>query len=205
MPGRECANTGPTVLCDTCRVAVTHSFGSMHDRYGCLASIDKLHHIRAALGCPNFPPMPEELLMRRIIASLALPALLLTGCYHATITTGLPASSDVISKPWAMGFFLGLVPPDVISTASQCKNGVAKVETQLSFPNSIANAFVGLVVWFMQVDVTCASSNRMGAIPDGAKTLVVKAEMTREELSVALNKAAEISKASSQAVYFVHE
>ena len=143
--------------------------------------------------------------MRRIIASLALPALLLTGCSHATITTGLPASSDVISKPWAMGFFLGLVPPDVISTASQCKNGVAKVETQLSFPNSIANAFVGLVVWFMQVDVTCASSNRMGAIPDGAKTLVVKAEMTREELSVALNKAAEISKASSQAVYFVHE
>ena len=57
----------------------------------------------------------------------------------------------------------------------------------------------------MQVDVTCASSNRMGAIPDGAKTLVVKAEMTRDELAVALNKAAEISKASSQAVYFVHE
>ena len=58
--------------------------------------------------------------MRRIIASLALPAVLLTGCYHATITTGLPASTEVVSKPWAMGFFLGLVPPDVISTASQC-------------------------------------------------------------------------------------
>ncbi|MGI8510036.1 MAG: Bor/Iss family lipoprotein [Gemmatimonadaceae bacterium] len=44
----------------------------------------------------------------------------------------------MIDKQWAHSFIDGLVPPDVISTASKCPHGVARVETQHSFLNEVA-------------------------------------------------------------------
>ncbi|HEY5112768.1 MAG TPA: hypothetical protein VIJ45_01480 [Coriobacteriia bacterium] len=43
----------------------------------------------------------------------------------------------VIDVPWEKGSVLGLVPPDPISTMSKCPSGVSKVETELSFLNSL--------------------------------------------------------------------
>ncbi|MGH7466761.1 MAG: Bor/Iss family lipoprotein [Longimicrobiales bacterium] len=45
-----------------------------------------------------------------------------------------------IKQPWAMSFIYGLVPPKTMETAQQCPDGVAKVDTQLSFLNGLVAA-----------------------------------------------------------------
>ena len=72
-----------------------------------------------------------------VVASLVA----LAGCYHGTIETGLTPSAVVIDKSWASGWLWGLVPPSTIETASKCPQGVAKVETQLSFLNTGSSKF----------------------------------------------------------------
>lgn len=71
--------------------------------------------------------------------ALAASAVHLTGCFHATIDTGLQPSGQKVEKNWAHGFLYGLVPPSTVETASKCPNGVAKVETKLSFLNRVAS------------------------------------------------------------------
>jgi hypothetical protein len=83
-------------------------------------------------------------------------AALSEGCYHATIETGLPASPTTIDQPWAHSFLWGLVPPATVETAAKCPSGVAKVETQLSFLNQLANFLTGGIYSPMQITVTCA-------------------------------------------------
>ncbi|HEX6925291.1 MAG TPA: Bor family protein [Longimicrobiaceae bacterium] len=82
---------------------------------------------------------------------------LLAGCYHATIETGLPPSGEVIEVEWAHGFVYGLVPPSTIEAAEECPNGVATVETQLSFLNQVASALTLGIYTPMQITVRCAS------------------------------------------------
>ncbi|HEX9564622.1 MAG TPA: Bor family protein [Gemmatimonadaceae bacterium] len=84
-------------------------------------------------------------------------AVSISGCYHATVETGRPASADKISQPWAMSFVYGLIPPATVQTASRCPNGVAKVETQQSFLNGLVSALTFGIITPMQIDVTCAS------------------------------------------------
>jgi hypothetical protein len=136
-----------------------------------------------------------------MIAALAVPAFLLAGCYHATITTGQPASSEVISEPWALGWIYGLVPPSTVETAAKCRNGVAKIETQHSFLNSIVGGITFGIFTPMQIDVTCASSSKVGAIPAGARTVAVRDDMTSAERAHAIETAAAISRATHEAVY----
>lgn len=50
---------------------------------------------------------------------------------------GVAPSTETITKAWASGWILGLVPPSTIETAQKCPNGVAKVETQQSFGNQL--------------------------------------------------------------------
>ena len=69
--------------------------------------------------------------MKRLL--FLLPLLVLCGCYHASIETGLPASQNVQTQGWASSWIYGLVPPSTVKASEQCPNGVAKVETQLSF------------------------------------------------------------------------
>lgn len=78
------------------------------------------------------------------------------GCFHTVVETGLPSSSTVIDRPWAHSFLAGLVPPSTMETAQKCSSGVAKVETQMSFPNLVASALTGGVYSPMQLTVTCA-------------------------------------------------
>jgi hypothetical protein len=96
-----------------------------------------------------------------------ISALLLGGCYHATIETGLPASAQIIDKGFASGWIYGLVPPSTVATASQCPSGVAKVETELSFVNQLVSFLTLGIYTPMHIRVTCAatSSASIGLLP----------------------------------------
>ena len=124
--------------------------------------------------------------MRIRRAAAVVAAFALTGCYHAVIQTGRPESSDVISIKWANGFIYGLVPPPIVETAARCTNGVAKVETQHSFLNMLAQFVTFGLYTPMQIDVTCAARGTASAEP------VIKVEkgMTAEQ---AMNAAVAVS------------
>ncbi len=141
--------------------------------------------------------------MKRIIAAVALPAVLLTGCYHASIVTGQPAGSEVISQPFATGWIYGLIPPATVETASKCRNGVARVETQYSFLNWLVGAVTFGIYTPMQIDVTCASSSKVSALPAAARTVAVRNDMSAAEMTTALEIAAELSRTTHEAVYLV--
>lgn len=102
--------------------------------------------------------------MSRIATILVIPivAFALSGCYSAQVTTDKQPSGQVIEKPWATGFIAGLATPGAqIDAAQQCSNGVAKVETQVSFLNQLAT-FVTLNLYSpMSVTVTCAAGGSM--------------------------------------------
>ena len=91
---------------------------------------------------------------RRIALLAAL--LLVAGCYHATVETGLQPSPQTVEKRWASGWIFGLVPPSTVSTKEQCANGVAKVETQLSFLNQLVGIVTLGIYTPMDIRATCA-------------------------------------------------
>ena len=131
----------------------------------------------------------------RIRNALGVLALFSLGaCYHATIETGLAPSADSITVPWAHGFIFGLVPPAIVSTASKCAKGVAKVETQLSFLNMLASFLTFSLYTPMTVTVTCSTGQR--AALDNATPLPVGSD-----LQAAMNKAADLARTSGRPVY----
>ncbi|MDP1859871.1 MAG: Bor family protein [Gemmatimonadaceae bacterium] len=102
-------------------------------------------------------------------------------CYHAQIETGLEPSPQKIEKPWAHGFVYGLVPPSTVETAAKCPSGVAKVETQQSFVNGLANLLTWGIYTPMSITVTCAakktaSAATINAVGDPAKAVAEAAE-----------------------------
>lgn len=95
--------------------------------------------------------------MKRFIPLCAVALVALTGCYHAVIETGLPPSPQVVEKEWAHSFLWGLVPPSLTETKEKCGGkGAAKVETQLSFVNQVANILTTGIYTPMSIKVTCA-------------------------------------------------
>jgi Bor protein len=104
--------------------------------------------------------------MRRSWVALLGALALTAGCFHATITTGLAPSSQVIDEQWANGFIYGLVPPSTVDAASKCPHGVAQVETQHSFLNMLASFLTFDLYTPMEITVTCstgAPANTSGA------------------------------------------
>ena len=96
--------------------------------------------------------------MNRHLTAAALGLVLLTGaCYHATIETGLQPNGTKIQEKWAMSFAWGLVPPETVETASKCPDGVARVETKLSFMNGLVNFLTGGIVSPMSIEVECGA------------------------------------------------
>src|ERR1041384_1774606 len=97
--------------------------------------------------------------MRTLLArSVAIAGIGLSlGCYHATVETGAPASNEIVSKSFASGWIFGLVPPSTVATAAKCPNGVAKVETQLSFVNQLVSFLTLYIYTPMNIKVTCAA------------------------------------------------
>ena len=78
------------------------------------------------------------------------------------MTTDKQPSGQVIEKPWATGFVAGLATPGAqIDAAQQCPNGVAMVETQVSFLNQLATFVTFNLYSPMSVTVTCAAGGSM--------------------------------------------
>lgn len=84
----------------------------------------------------------------------------LAGCYHATIETGAPPSPQTLERPWADGWFYGLVSPSTTETASRCPNGVSRIETKLSFANQLVGMITSGIYSPMNIKVTCAAAPR---------------------------------------------
>jgi hypothetical protein len=95
--------------------------------------------------------------MRKFVGLAAL-ALLGTGCYHATVNTGLQPGTQVIHQQWAHGWIFGLVPPATVEAAKQCTGGVATVETQMSFLNGLVSNLTFGIYTPMDIKVTCAAA-----------------------------------------------
>lgn len=80
-----------------------------------------------------------------------------TGCYHAVIDTGRPASATVVTKSFAPSFIYGLVPPPALNVSQQCTSGVAKVETVHTFVEGLVAAITFGLFTPMSMKVTCAA------------------------------------------------
>ena len=91
---------------------------------------------------------------RRIAAVCCLG---LVGCFHANVETGRPPGAERIEKDWAHGFLWGLVPPEPIAAQQTCTEGVARVETQHSFLNSLVQFLTLGIYTPIDITVTCAA------------------------------------------------
>lgn len=113
----------------------------------------------------------------------------LAACFHATIETGLAPSTKVLEQKFASSWIYGLVPPKTVETASRCPDGVAKVETQLSFLNQVVHVLTLGIFTPMDIRVTCALPVGASA-PQGAM-LIVPANADTDSVQAAFRAAAE--------------
>jgi hypothetical protein len=98
--------------------------------------------------------------MKRVTPFLLLAAIALSGCYHATVVTGLEPSLNVIERDFASSWVYGLVPPKTVETMAECPDGVARVETQLSFVNQLVSFLTAGIYTPMTIVVTCAAEGQ---------------------------------------------
>lgn len=124
---------------------------------------------------------------------------IMSGCYHAQVTTGLEASDEVYQEKWATSFIAGLVPPDMIDATEHCSNGVAKVETRHSFLNLVAQAITFSIFSPMEITVTCATGGMSLNTEDSSIEL---AKNSAEEVKQqAYSDAVELSSKTNKPVY----
>src|SRR5690606_15740127 len=96
----------------------------------------------------------------------------------------------------------GLIPPPAVNTASTCPNGVAKVETQHSFLNSLVGMITFGIVTPIQITVTCASSGSVRSADAGtAPTVHVGDNATTEQAVTAVGEAAGLAVEGSGTAY----
>jgi hypothetical protein len=105
--------------------------------------------------------------MRRLAIGI-LSLVVLSGCYHATVETGLTPGPQTIDVNWASGWIYGLVPPSTVEAMDRCTNGVARVETQLSFLNQLVSGLTFGIFTPMQINVTCAAGEDQEDLVDNA-------------------------------------
>lgn len=132
--------------------------------------------------------LSEPIMRASLKSSLVLSLVAAAGCYHATIQTGLTPSTQTIERHWASSWIDGLVPPSYTQTASACPSGVARVDTQLSFPNLLVGFVTFGIYTPMDIVVTCGS-NRSSAVPSD-RTIQVGAHATPQQVQAAMDSAA---------------
>jgi hypothetical protein len=90
-----------------------------------------------------------------------LLGLLFSGArYHTTVETPAAPSTPVIEKEWTASWIAGLVPSDPVEAASECPNGVSRVETRHSLLNMVANVLTFGIYTPMTITVTCGTGRR---------------------------------------------
>lgn len=137
----------------------------------------------------------------RSLMSVVGAVVVLGGCYHVTVETGLAPSPTVIEQPFAMGFVYGLIPPPTVNTMARCPKGVAKVETQMSFVNGLVSGLTGGILTPMTIKVTCALDGSTRASADGAPMIQVGALATPTTVRDAIVRAADEAVQTGQPVY----
>jgi hypothetical protein len=125
-------------------------------------------------------------------------ALVLAGCYHATIETGAKPSNVTVENKWASGWIYGLVPPKTVETAAKCTTGVSRVETQHSFLNELVGFLTLGIYTPMEILVTCAEGAEGAA---GATSLLVPDSASVATWQAAINAAVTKSAAEGHPVY----
>ena len=138
--------------------------------------------------------------MRPARFAIALGALILTtGCYNARIQTGLPPSNTVIKKNFASCWIYGLVPPSTVETAAMCPNGVAIVETKLSFLNSLVGGLTFGIYTPISIEVTCAEKSSASLFRPGTE-MKVSMNAPGEEIRSVFSRAADQAVRTGQPV-----
>jgi hypothetical protein len=137
-------------------------------------------------------------------AVLLTVTVMAAGCYHATIETGLTPSGQTISKPWAASFVYGLVSPSTVEAMSKCPDGVAKVETQLSFLNQVVNVITLGIYTPMTIEVQCAAP-RTGAAESNDLKVGVESNSTIETKQQVISDAVHRATRSKAPVYVVFD
>jgi len=138
-----------------------------------------------------------------LVILFAVGSILLTGCYHAQITTDLEPSNQVYEKTFASGWIYGLVPPKTVRAQDECRNGVARVETRLSFVNMLVGNLTLGIYTPMHIKVTCAASPQADATDDtsGHYTHRVGQTDTEQKVLEIFNAAATQAYKTGQPVY----
>jgi hypothetical protein len=91
--------------------------------------------------------------------------MVLSGCFHQVVATGLAPGQTKVDKPWTSTFIFGLVEAKPIDVRQQCPGGVAFVESKFTVKNWLG-AVVTLGIWYpWHVTVTCASGGRASLDP----------------------------------------
>lgn len=129
--------------------------------------------------------------------SMALGLLLLSGCYHQKVQTGLSPGPTVVKKPWTGTFLWGLVPAGAIDVTQNCPGGIATVETKMSFLNGLAAALTLGIYTPRDVSVTCAVA---GAGMKGLQKFFVKRGTPGAEVERIFGAVIDESARSSKAV-----
>jgi Bor protein len=137
-------------------------------------------------------------------ALVLLVSLSFVGCYHARVETGMMPSAQVIDIPWALSFVYGLVPPPEVDGAAECPNGVAIVETELSFVNALVGAITFGIFTPMHIKVTCAAGATGMNDTEREDVLVGQAD-TAADVQDAVARAAEEAVREGKQVYLRFE
>lgn len=132
--------------------------------------------------------------MRKVNITLALlfVVFFFSGCYHAQVTTGLQPSAQVYEDTMAHGFLFGLVPPSIVRAQDECPNGVARVETRISFINGLISGITFNLYTPMHIKVTCAASSAE-TLTEQDKLYTINRNDSDEIISETLTKATEES------------
>jgi hypothetical protein len=154
-------------------------------------------------GVPVPTTYRQEVRVKKFAAAIVLLATVsLSGCYHATVDTGLAPSGQTIQEAWAPGFLWGLVGPPTVETAARCPAGVARVDTRHSFLNQLVMGLTFGLFTPMQIDVQCAAAS--GMIPDSEPAVAVAVHADDDAIRAALTEAATLSARTKAPVWVLY-
>lgn len=96
----------------------------------------------------------------RVLPCLALVLLVLVvaGCYHSIIDTGLQPGRTAYHEKWETAWLVGLIPAEV-DAEGVCAGPWARVETQQSFLNGLVTMLTLGIYAPHEVEVVCAAGS----------------------------------------------
>lgn len=135
----------------------------------------------------------------RTLFPLIAVLLIASGCYHAKVVTGETPGDVVVEREMASSWINGLVSPEDVDAAEDCPNGVAIIETELSFLNQLVGALTMGIYTPMRIVVTCAAEySSSGELPEA--DITVSEDASEEEVTDALADAANEATKSGEMV-----